>query len=93
MTTLRPYQSDVINDYHAAIDRGERRFIVVCPTGGGKTVMGASIIDSLVHNDINKAVLVLAHRREIISLTSRKLTAGRRPDQAGLLSRHAGLCT
>jgi DNA repair protein RadD len=75
MTTLRPYQSDVIGDYHAAIDRGQRRIILVCPTGGGKTVIGASIIDSLVHSHINRSVLVLAHRREIINLTSRKLHA------------------
>jgi superfamily II DNA or RNA helicase len=46
MTTLRPYQSDVIRDYHAAIDRGQRRIILVCPTGGGKTVIGASIMTS-----------------------------------------------
>jgi DNA repair protein RadD len=75
MTALRPYQRDVIGDYHAAIDRGQRRIIVVCPTGGGKTVICASIIDSLVHNQINRSVLVLAHRREIINQTSRKLHA------------------
>jgi hypothetical protein len=75
MTALRTYQSDVIGDYHAAIDRGQRRVIRVCPTGAGKTVIGASIIDSLVHNHINGSALVLAHRREIISLTSRKLHA------------------
>jgi Type III restriction enzyme, res subunit len=75
MTALRPYQSDVIGDYHAATDRGQRGIIVVCPTGGGKTVMAASIIDRFVHSDIKRSVLVLAHRREIINLTSKKLHA------------------
>jgi len=75
MITLRPYQSDVICDYQAAVDRGERGIILVCPTGGGKTVICASIIDTLVHNDTNKSVLVLAHRREIIDQTSKKLHA------------------
>jgi superfamily II DNA or RNA helicase len=75
MTTLRPYQSGAIRDYHAAIDRGQRRIILVCPTGSGKTVICASIIDNLMHSDINGSVLVLAHRREIIDQTSKKLHA------------------
>ena len=90
MTTLRPYQSDAICDYHAATNRGQRRIILVCPTGGGKTVICASIIDSLMHSDINRSVLVLAHRREIISLTSRKLHAAGVPHgiiQAGFPTR------
>jgi DNA repair protein RadD len=90
MTALRPYQIKVIGDYHAATNRGQRRIILVCPTGAGKTVICASIIDSLVLEHINRSVLVLAHRREIINQTSRKLHAAGVAHgiiQAGFLTR------
>jgi DNA repair protein RadD len=75
MINLRPYQTDVIAKFHEAVEAGCRRIILVAPTGSGKTVIGASIIDNLLHNNIKMSVLVLAHRREIISLTSQKLHA------------------
>jgi superfamily II DNA or RNA helicase len=75
MTMLRPYQTDVIGAFHTAVDRGQRRIIICAPTGAGKTLVGAAIINDLVHNKLNKSVLVLAHRREIITLTSTKLRA------------------
>jgi superfamily II DNA or RNA helicase len=71
MIELRPYQHDVITDFHSAITAGHRRIILVAPTGSGKTVVGADIIRSFVRTV--KSVLVLAHRREIITQTAGKL--------------------
>ena len=75
MIELRPYQR-----------RGDRRLslakrrpaigaiILVAPTGAGKTVIGADIINSNARAEFGD-VLVLAHRREIITQTSDKLYA------------------
>jgi DNA repair protein RadD len=73
MIELRPYQADVIAEFHNAVEAGRRRIIMVCTTGGGKTVIAADIISKLVRANVNKSVLVLSHRREIISQTSDKL--------------------
>ena len=71
MSTLRPYQSDVINEINNAVAAGERRIILVAPTGSGKTVIAADLIDTAIR--AGKRVLVLAHRREIIQQTASKL--------------------
>jgi superfamily II DNA or RNA helicase len=73
MIELRPYQIDVIAEYDRARASGLQRIILVAPTGGGKTVIGAAIIKTAVQNF--KDVLLLAHRREIIAQTSGKLNA------------------
>jgi DNA repair protein RadD len=70
---LRPYQADVIAEYERKVAAGVRRIIIVAPTGSGKTVIGAHIVDNVVN--VNKQAMVLAHRREIIDQTSRKLHA------------------
>jgi DNA repair protein RadD len=68
MIELRPYQIEVIDKVATA---GNRRVILVAPTGAGKTVIGAEIIKTAV--GAGKRVLVLAHTREIIRQTSLKL--------------------
>jgi DNA repair protein RadD len=72
MITLRPYQSDVVERVERALEAGEKP-IIVAPTGSGKTVIFCELIRRAVAK--HKTVLVLAHRREIIDQTSRKLTA------------------
>ena len=67
---LRPYQREVIEQFHGAVAAGKRRIILVAPTGAGKTVIGADIIRTTTR--AQKPVLVLAHRREIITQTSRQ---------------------
>jgi DNA repair protein RadD len=69
--TLRQYQTNVIAEFESARSSGKKRIILVAPTGSGKTVIAAAIIKRAV--DAYKDVLVLAHRREIITQTSRKL--------------------
>ena len=70
---LRPYQRDVIERFHRCVDEGHRRIMLVAPTGSGKTVIGADIIRTKAR--AMRPVMVLAHRREIITQTSRKLYA------------------
>jgi DNA repair protein RadD len=73
MTELRPYQRDVIADIEREIAAGNRRIITLAPTGAGKTVVAAAIINDAVAK--GQRVLVLAHTREIIKQTSLKLSA------------------
>jgi len=68
---LRPYQTRAIADLRAKIGRGARRLVLLCPTGGGKTVVAAEMIRS-AHAKGRRA-LVIAHRRELINQTVSKL--------------------
>jgi superfamily II DNA or RNA helicase len=70
---LRDYQNDVIAAYEREIARGQRRIIMVAPTGSGKTVIAAAIIKKT--RPSHRPVLVISHRREITTQTSRKLYA------------------
>jgi superfamily II DNA or RNA helicase len=58
MTELRSYQIEVIADLERAIATGRKRLILVMPTGAGKTVVAANIINKAVSEQ--KRVLVLA---------------------------------
>lgn len=69
MSALRPYQQKIIDEFEMIPD-GER-VVLVAPTGSGKTVMASAIIAGRVARYQN--VLVLAHRREIVNQTVRKL--------------------
>jgi DNA repair protein RadD len=69
---LRPYQIDVVDKVEQALGTAARP-LLVAPTGSGKTVIAAEIINRAVAK--YKTVLFLAHRREIIMQTSAKLTA------------------
>jgi DNA repair protein RadD len=68
---LRPYQKDVIAEFHSRVESGCRRIMLAAPTGSGKTVIFAEIIREKAR--ARRPVLVLAHRREIIAQTSQKL--------------------
>jgi superfamily II DNA or RNA helicase len=71
MTALRPYQEDVIKRFYESVAAGHKRIIKVMPTGSGKTITACEIIRTAVAS--YQFVVVLAHRREIISQTSAKL--------------------
>lgn len=70
--TLRPYQDNAIVKLRESYRRGNRRVVLVSPTGSGKTVIAMAIVDlASVKNGGN--ILFIAHRREIIDQTSKKL--------------------
>ena len=69
---LRPYQRDVIDEFDRCVAAGDKRIMLVAPTESGKTVIAGAIIEQMAK--LRKFVLVLAHRREIITQTSRKLS-------------------
>jgi DNA repair protein RadD len=73
MTKLRQYQDDVIAEFEREIAAGRKHIILVAPTGSGKTVIGSQIISRARAQ--GQHVLVLAHRREIITQTHEKLAA------------------
>jgi DNA repair protein RadD len=68
---LRGYQRAAVADFEGGIAAGRKRMVVVAPTGSGKTVIGSEIIGRA--RDSDQSVLVLAHRREIITHTHQKL--------------------
>jgi DNA repair protein RadD len=70
---LRPYQAEVIARVEAEIAAGQRRILLVAPTGSGKTVIAAAIIASAA--EAGRRILVIAHRREIVTQTHAKLYA------------------
>jgi DNA repair protein RadD len=68
--SLRDYQIEAVEQIEAAIAAG-RSPLYVLPTGGGKTIIAAAIVDRAVER--GQRVLILTHRREILLQTSSKL--------------------
>jgi DNA repair protein RadD len=69
--SLRPYQGATLAKLEAALVGGSRRILVTLPTGSGKTVIAAAILEREV--DKHRRALFLCHRRELITQASRKL--------------------
>jgi superfamily II DNA or RNA helicase len=82
VSTPRDYQIEAVEQIEAAIAAG-RSPLYVLPTGAGKTVIAAEIVERAVER--GKRVLILTHRREILQQTSRKLNIDHGLLQAGLL--------
>jgi len=68
---LRPDQVEMVARINREILADRSRGLAVCPTGYGKTVVTGAVIAEAVARG-GKA-LVLSHRREITTQTSRKL--------------------
>lgn len=71
--TLRSYQERGLDRARAAIAAGHRAPLIVCPTGGGKTLLGAEAARS--HCALGGRVLWLAHRRELLEQAQNTLGA------------------
>jgi superfamily II DNA or RNA helicase len=70
---LRPYQSDLLDRVQQSWDTGNRAILSQMPTGAGKTIAFAHVIQTFAAN--GKTILVLAHREELIIQAADKITA------------------
>lgn len=70
---LRPYQSQTISDLRLAYRSGARAPLLVGPTGMGKTVIMAAILQGIASR--GRSAMVLVHRRELIAQTTSKFTS------------------
>lgn len=70
---LRPYQREAVDAIHAEWDAGNRRTLLVLPTGTGKTVVFATVAGDVAKK--GGRTLVLAHRGELLQQASDKIGA------------------
>lgn len=68
---LRPYQDRAIQALRAAYASGKRAPCLVLPTGGGKTVIAAAIVQGAIAR--GNRVLFLVHRQELLAQSVSKL--------------------
>lgn len=68
---LRDYQSRAVAAVLQKFDDGARRIVLVSPTGSGKTVKAAAIVQALVRRGLK--ILFLAHRIELVDQAVRRL--------------------
>jgi len=71
MITLRQYQIDAVQNLRMGVAAGHKRLLLVAPTGSGKTVIGAHVIERAA--DKGSRILFLAHRRELVHQCGDKL--------------------
>ncbi len=73
MVTPRGFQATAIEELRDHIRSGVKRLLLCSGTGTGKTVIAALIVAGARQR--NKRIVFLAHRKELITQTSRKLDA------------------
>lgn len=77
---MRPYQIEAVRAAEAAWARGLRRPAEVLPTGTGKTVVIAHVVERrhqrpYAMNEIGRRTLVMAHRTELVEQAYEKIKA------------------
>ena len=77
MNLLRDYQNKAIEDLRFHFRRGKKKILLVAPTGSGKTVIACEMMSKSKEKfGFN---LFVAHRRELIMQTSKKLAEFKMP--------------
>ena len=71
MMQLRPYQEEAFGHVFAEWDDGNRKTLVVMPTGTGKTIVFAKIVEECVRRGYR--VLIMAHRGELLDQAADKI--------------------
>ena len=71
MVQLRDYQERAIEGVRDSFRQGNKRTLLVSPTGSGKTLMFSYISAGMARND--KRIVIIAHRRELIKQISAAL--------------------
>lgn len=82
MSKLRPYQSNLILGVAHLFHQGDRRVIMQCPTGSGKTLIAAEIASLVRKSEPWRDILYVVPRTEILQQTSAKLGAASCPHWA-----------
>lgn len=72
--TDRPYQKEAINAICDAINKGQRRMLIVQATGSGKTRVSVSLVDVLRRHNHVKNILFLADRKELVKQAKNAFT-------------------
>jgi superfamily II DNA or RNA helicase len=67
---LRPYQKQVISESYSHIRRGEKRLLIVAPTGSGKTLVSSQIVAHAASR--GKRVWFVVHRDILVKQTAEK---------------------
>jgi superfamily II DNA or RNA helicase len=70
---LRDYQIRALEDVRSAFRSGAPGVLLVLPTGAGKTVVAAAMVQGA--QALGRRALFCAHRRELVAQTSAKLAA------------------
>jgi superfamily II DNA or RNA helicase len=68
---LRPYQTDLLDRIDKAWFSGKRSILCQLPTGGGKTIVFATVVHLAIK--LGLKCLVLAHREELIKQAADKI--------------------
>lgn len=68
---LRDYQEQALEDIRNSFRKGNKRVLLVAPTGSGKTVIASAMIKQSI--DRGNPCLFVAHRRELVMQCSNKL--------------------
>lgn len=68
---LRPYQEAARQAIHTQWNRGVQRTLLVLPTGTGKTIVFAAVVEDAVR--AGRRVLILAHRGELLDQAADKI--------------------
>ena len=69
--TLRPYQSEAVRAIESEWEKGQKKTLLVLPTGTGKTIVFCAITKDAVMR--GERVLILAHRGELLEQAADKL--------------------
>ena len=80
---LRPYQLALVDNARRSVGAGNRRLLIVLPTGGGKTIVASEIVTGAVGKGNN--VLFLVHRRELAFQARERFEAFGLGHQVGLI--------
>lgn len=69
--TYRPYQLRTFDQVEELIAHGQRRIVIVAPTGAGKTTIAAKFVQDALR--AQRPVLFIAHRKELIDQAYNRL--------------------
>lgn len=90
MLTLRPYQRESINSTYSHWLEGGGDGLVVIPTGGGKSLIIAQLLQELLHDYPLMRICVVTHSKELIEQNHKELIGIWPTAPAGIFSAGIG---